>query len=147
MSAYRTVVVGTDGSDSSFRAVDRAAQIAGADAKLIIASAYLPQHEDTRAADALRDESYKVSGTAPIYAILQDAKERAHKAGAKNVEERSIVGAPVDALVKLAEDEKADLLVVGNVGLSTIAGRLLGSVPANVSRRATVDVLIVHTTS
>ena len=147
MSAYRTVVVGTDGSDSSFRAVDRAAQIAGADTKLIIASAYLPQHEDNRAADALRDESYKVSGTAPIYAILQDAKERAHNAGAKNVEERSIVGAPVDALVKLAEDEKADLLVVGNVGLSTIAGRLLGSVPANVSRRAKVDVLIVHTTN
>jgi len=147
MSAYRTVVVGTDGSDSSFRAVDRAAQIAGADARLIIASAYLPQHDDTRAADALGDESYKVSGTAPIYAILQDAKERAHAAGAKNVEERSIVGAPVDALVKLAEDEKADLLVVGNVGLSTIAGRLLGSVPANVSRRAKVDVLIVHTTN
>jgi nucleotide-binding universal stress UspA family protein len=147
MSAYRTVVVGTDGSDSSFRAVDKAAQIAGDGAKLIIASAYLPQPEDTRAADALRDESYKVSGTAPIYAILQDAKERARKAGAKNVEERSIVGAPVDALVKLAEDEKADLLVVGNVGLSTIAGRLLGSVPASVSRRAKVDVLIVHTTS
>jgi nucleotide-binding universal stress UspA family protein len=147
MNAYRTVVVGTDGSDSSFRAVDRAAQIAGADARLLIASAYLPQHEDTRAADALRDESYKVSGTAPIYAILQDAKERAHAAGAKNVEERSVIGAPVDALVKLAEDEKADLLVVGNVGLSTIAGRLLGSVPANVSRRAKVDVLIVHTTN
>ncbi len=147
MSAYRTVVVGTDGSDSSFRAVDRAAAIAGDDAKLIIASAYLPQHEDTRAADALRQESYKVSGAGPIYAILQDAKERAHKAGAKNVEERPIEGAPVDALVKLAEDEKADLLVVGNVGLSTIAGRLLGSVPANVSRRAKVDVLIVHTTN
>ena len=147
MGAYRMVVVGTDGSDSSFRAVDKAAQIAGSDAKLLIASAYLPQHEDTRAADALGQESYKVSGTAPIYAILQDAKERAHAAGAKNVEERPIVGAPVDALVKLAEDEKADLLVVGNVGLSTIAGRLLGSVPANVSRRAKVDVLIVHTTS
>ena len=113
MNAYRTVVVGTDGSDSSFRAVDRAAHIAGADAKLIIASAYLPQHEDTRAADALRDESYKVSGTAPIYAILQDAKERAHNAGAKNVEERSIIGAPVDALVKLAEDEKADNFPAG----------------------------------
>lgn len=147
MSAYQTVVVGTDGSASSLRAVARAASIAGADAKLIIASAYLPQQEDTRAADALGPESYKVSGTAPIYAILQDAKEKAHAAGAKNVEERPIVGAPVDALVSLAEEVKADLLVVGNVGLSTIAGRLLGSVPANVSRRAKVDVLIVHTTS
>jgi nucleotide-binding universal stress UspA family protein len=145
MSAYRTVVVGTDGSDSSLRAVDRAGNIAGADAKLIVASAYLPQPDDSRAADALGNESYKVSGAAPIYAILQEAKERAHAAGAKNVEERSIVGPPVDALVALAEEVGADLLVVGNVGLSTIAGRLLGSVPANVSRRAKVDVLIVHT--
>lgn len=147
MSAYRTIVVGTDGSASSMRAVAKAAAIAGDDATLIIASAYLPQHEDTRAADALGGESYKVSGTAPIYAILQDAKEKAHQAGAKNVEERPIAGAPVDALVTLAEESNADLLVVGNVGLSTIAGRLLGSVPANVSRRAKVDVLIVHTTS
>src|SRR5437879_5521139 len=134
MSAYRTVVVGTDGSDSSLRAVDRAGTIAGPDAKLIVATAYLPQAQDPRAADALRDESYKVTGSAPIYAILQEAKDRAHAAGAKNVEERSIVGAPVDALVGLAEDVDAALLVVGNVGLSTIAGRLLGSVPANVSR-------------
>jgi nucleotide-binding universal stress UspA family protein len=145
MSAYQTVVVGTDGSDSSLRAVERAARIAG-DAKLIVASAYLPHGDDNRAADVLRDESYKVTGSAPIYEILHTAKERAHNAGAKNVEERAIVGAPVDALVSLAEDVKADLLVVGNVGLSTIAGRLLGSVPANVSRRAKVDVLIVHTT-
>ena len=146
MSAYRTVVVGTDGSDSSLRAVDRAAAIAGTDAKLIVASAYLP-HIELPGRRRSEERKLQVSGTAPIYAILQDAKERAHKAGAKNVEERSIVGAPVDALVSLAEEVNADLLVVGNVGLSTIAGRLLGSVPANVSRRAKVDVLIVHTTS
>jgi nucleotide-binding universal stress UspA family protein len=145
MSAYQTVVVGTDGSDSSLRAVERAARIAG-DAKLIVASAYLPHNDDSRAADVLKEESYKVTGSAPIYEILHTAKERAHNAGATNVEERAIVGAPVDALVSLAEDSNADLLVVGNVGLSTIAGRLLGSVPANVSRRAKVDVLIVHTT-
>ncbi len=70
---------------------------------------------------------------------------RAKAAGAA-VEERAVVGAPVDALVELAEETNADLLVVGNVGLSTIAGRLLGSVPANVARRSKSDVLIVHTT-
>jgi nucleotide-binding universal stress UspA family protein len=145
MSAYRTVVVGTDGSDSSLRAVDKAGTIAGANAKLLIASAYLPHGEDTRAADALKGESYKVAGSAPIYAILREAKDRARAAGAKNIEDRAVVGAPVDALVGLAEEVSADLLVVGNVGLNTIAGRLLGSVPANVSRRAKVDVLIVHT--
>lgn len=148
MSAYRTVVVGTDGSDSSLRAVDRAAAIAAqSGAKMFIATAYFPQHDDSRAADVLKDEGYKTTGAAPIYAILKEAHERAQAAGAKDVEERSIVGAPVDALVELAEQVDADLLVVGNVGLSTITGRLLGSVPANVSRKAKTDVLIVHTTN
>jgi len=105
-----------------------------------------PQDEDQRAADVLKDEGYKMSGNAPIYAILREARDRAVQAGAKNVEEKAVVGAPVDALVDLADEVKADLLVVGNVGLSTIAGRLLGSVPANVARRSKTDVLIVHTT-
>ncbi|MGE5695616.1 MAG: universal stress protein [Candidatus Sericytochromatia bacterium] len=148
MSAYRTVVVGTDGSDSSLRAVDRAGAIAAqSGAKVYVASAYFPQHEDPRSADVLKDEGYKTTGAAPIYAILKEAHERATAAGAKDVEERPIVGAPVDALVELAEEVNADLLVVGNVGLSTITGRLLGSVPANVSRKAKTDVLIVHTTN
>jgi nucleotide-binding universal stress UspA family protein len=146
MTAYQTVVVGTDGSDSSLRAVEKAGQLAGADAKLIVATAYFPQSEDQRSADLLKEEGYKMSGNAPIYAILREARERAHQAGAKNVEEKAVVGAPVDALVDLADEVKADLLVVGNVGLSTIAGRLLGSVPANVARRSKTDVLIVHTT-
>jgi nucleotide-binding universal stress UspA family protein len=147
MSGYRTVVVGTDGSDSSLRAVDRAGSIAAGDgAKLIIATAYFPAGDDARAQDVLKDEGYKMSGNAPIYAILREARERAKAAGAEDIEERPIVGAPVDALVDLADEVKADLLVVGNVGLSTISGRILGSVPANVSRRSHVDVLIVHTT-
>lgn len=147
MGGYKTVVVGTDGSDSSLLAVDRAGQLAsGPDAKVIVATAYFPTSEDTRAADLLKDEGYKMSGNAPIYAILREARDRAKAAGAANIEERPIVGAPVDALVELAEEVNADLLVVGNVGLSTIAGRLLGSVPANVARRSKSDVLIVHTT-
>jgi len=146
MSAYTNVVVGTDGSDSSLRAVDRAASIAAqSGARLFVATAYFPEHDDPRAADMLKGESYKTTGAAPIYAILKEAHERATAAGAKEVEEKPIVGAPVDALVDLAEEVGADLLVVGNVGLSTITGRILGSVPANVSRRAKTDVLIVHT--
>jgi nucleotide-binding universal stress UspA family protein len=147
MSGYTTIVVGTDGSDSSLRAVEKAGQIAaGSGATVVVATAYFPQSEDQRAADVLKDEGYKMAGNAPIYAILREAKERAQQAGAPTVEEKAVVGAPVDALVELAEEVKADLLVVGNVGLSTIAGRLLGSVPANVARRSKTDVLIVHTT-
>jgi nucleotide-binding universal stress UspA family protein len=147
MSAYQTVVVGTDGSDSSLRAVDRAGVVAAeSNAKLIIATGYLPKPDDERAADVLGDEGYKVRGRAPIYAILREARDRAKAAGAKNIEERPIQDAPVDALVDLAEEVEADLLVVGNVGLGTVLGRVFGSIPANVSRRSKTDVLIVHTT-
>jgi nucleotide-binding universal stress UspA family protein len=147
MSGYKTIVVGTDGSDSSLRAVDRAGQIAaGSDATVVVATAYFPQSQDQRSSDVLKGEGYKMVGNAPIYAILREARDRAKAAGAIKVEEKAVVGAPVDALVDLAEEVKADLLVVGNVGLSTIAGRLLGSVPANVARRSQTDVLIVHTT-
>ncbi len=146
MDTYQAVVVGTDGSDSSFRAVDRAAQIAaGAGAKLILATAYFPQSEEQGGSNSLKGESYKLAGNAPIYDILHDARDRAKAAGAQDVEEKAVVGAPVEALVDLAEEVGADLLVVGNVGLSTVAGRLLGSVPANVARRSKSDVLIVHT--
>lgn len=146
MGGYKTVLVGTDGSESSLRAVEKAGHLAaGAGAKVVVATAYLPAPEDTRAADALRDEGYKMVGNAPIYDILREASERAKAAGATDVEERAIEGAPVDALVELANEVGADLLVVGNVGLNTIAGRLLGSVPANVARKSKTDVLIVHT--
>jgi nucleotide-binding universal stress UspA family protein len=151
MSTYQTIVVGTDGSDSSMRAVDRAALIAADhSAKLIVASAH--QHApEVRggwgvAPGSDHGEDHRMVGDAPVYLILQDARERAHKAGAKNVEEKPIVGDPIHALVHLAEEVRADLLVVGSVGLNSVAGRLLGSVPSEVSRRSKTDVLIVHTT-
>jgi nucleotide-binding universal stress UspA family protein len=160
MSTYRKVVVGTDGSDSSFRAVDRAATIAAQEnAKLIIVSAFQPVIErggwsrppshdhivDPRAADSLGEEGYRMHGAAHVYEILQEARDRAKAAGAKDIDEQAIEGAPVDAIVNLAEQIDADLVVVGDVGLDSVAGRLLGSVPANVARRAKVDILIVHT--
>ena len=151
MSAYQTVVVGTDGSDSSLRAVDRAGAIAADHgAKLIVATAHLPVAEE-KGRYAIppgsdHGQDYRTVGEAPYYAILQNARERAHQAGATNVEEKSVVGAPVHALVELVKEVNADLLVIGNVGLSSVAGRLLGSVPSEVSRRVKTDVLIVHTT-
>ena len=146
MNSYRTVVVGTDGSESSLLAVDRAGAIAAqTNAELIVTTAYMPQSTDPPPAAILKDEGYKLMGNAPVYAILQDARDRAKLAGATRVTERPIPGAPVEALVTLVEEVNADLLVVGNVGLGSLAGRLLGSVPAGVSRKAGADVLIVHT--
>lgn len=150
-NAYRTVVVGTDGSESSLRAVARAGSIAGATgATLVIACAYLPTEADDRevaeAQDALRDEAYQVVGSHPAEDTVRTASDRARSAGAKDVKTLAVQGSPVETLLDVVRRENADLLVVGNRGLAGIKGRLLGSVPADATRRSTCDVLVVHTT-
>ena len=151
MSSYRTVVVGTDGSESSLRAVARAGALAGAcDATLVVACAYLPTEGDdrelARAGDVLRDEAYQVVGSFPAEEKVRDAADRATAAGAKKIKTLAVVGSPVETLLDIVRREDADLLVVGNRGLAGIKGRLLGSVPADATRRSACDVLVVHTT-
>ena len=150
-NAYRTVVVGTDGSESSLRAVARAGALAGAcGATLVIACAYLPTEADdrelSRAQDTLRDDAYQVVGSHPAEDTVRTAAERAGSAGAKDVRTVAVQGSPVETLLEVVRREKADLLVVGNRGLAGIKGRLLGSVPADATRRSACDVLVVHTT-
>jgi nucleotide-binding universal stress UspA family protein len=150
VASYSTILVGTDGSQSSFRAVERAAKVAAdSGAALLIASAYtqMSDREQRQAADALGEEAYKVVGSHPADDILREASDIAKKAGAKNVDTVCQAGDPVDVLVDVIGKRDVDLCVVGNRGLNSLAGRLLGSVPANISHRASCDVLIVHTTS
>lgn len=148
MSAYKKIIVGTDGSATSFRAVDRAGAVAADnDADLLIVSAFEPMGRESvkAASDALKDEAYLVVGSAPAESALRDATARAHRAGAVHVETRAVAGNPIEVLDNAVAESGADLLVVGNVGLNTLTGRILGSVPQSVARRSGVDVLIVHT--
>jgi nucleotide-binding universal stress UspA family protein len=149
MTAYTTVLVGTDGSESSFRAVDRAAAVArDAGATLVLVTAYHPMdpRQVQAAADALGGEAYKVAGSTPAEDVLRAACERATRIGVEKTETLAVQGDPVDEIARVARERGADLVVVGNRGLNSLAGRLLGSVPANISHRADCDVLIVHTT-
>ncbi|GAA2859377.1 universal stress protein [Pseudonocardia halophobica] len=149
MSAYTTVVVGTDGSPTSYVAVERAAAVArDSDAELVLVSAYTPaSREDTlEAEDALGAEAYQVRGWSPAEEALRTAEDKAAAVGATKITKVAEDGAPADVLRKAVKEHDADLLVVGNKGLNTLSGRILGSVPSDVARRSGVDVLIVHTT-
>jgi nucleotide-binding universal stress UspA family protein len=147
MGGYSTVVVGTDGSETSFRAVDRAAELArDAGALLVIACAYVPERPDPHTQDVLGDEAYQVTGSAPADDTVSRARDRAAAAGATRIETTAVQGKPGDTLCRIVNERDADLLVVGNRGLAGIKGRLLGSVPADATRRSECDVLVVHTT-
>lgn len=151
MSAYTKVLVGTDGSETSLKAVAKAAGVAEAhDAELLIGCAYTPleSRASTYAADELGEDAYQIQGDNPAADIVRAARERAVAMGvaADKVATKTIEGGPVDSLVKLARSENVDLLVVGNRGINKFASRFWGSVPGDAARRAECDILIVHTT-
>jgi nucleotide-binding universal stress UspA family protein len=141
---YGTIVVGTDGSDSSVLAVRRAAAMAAAfDARLVIGCAY---YKDADAAvKAVRMDSKTVVGDDPAQQNMETAVEAAKEVGVKDVSTAIKEGSPVEALMGIVTDESADLLVVGNRGINSLTGRLLGSVPADAARQSDCDVMIVHT--
>lgn len=151
MPAYQRMMVGTDGSPTSMKAVKKAAELAhAAGAELIIVCAYTPidSRSSASASDQLGADAYQIQGDNPAAEIVREAREQARTAGLDDdrVVTRAVQGAPVETLIRLVEEEKADLLVVGNRGLNSFASRLWGSVPGEAARRAPSDVLIVHTT-
>ncbi|WP_435191266.1 universal stress protein [Streptomyces sp. bgisy126] len=146
---YQTVLVGTDGSESSFAAVTSAARLAVAcKARLVIACAYSPMRGTDLdvAKDRLGAEAYQVVGSAPAEGTLRVAGDKARDEGAEDVRTVVVEDKPVAVLERIAQEYAADLVVVGNRGLRSLAGRILGSVPADIARKAGLDVLIVHTT-
>lgn len=149
VTVYRTVMVGTDGSVSSFAAVEAAARLAAVcGAELVVVCAYAPMRgrELATAQDQLGAEAYQVVGSAPAEDTLRAAGDRARAQGARDVRTVAVQDEPVAGLARAARECSADLVVVGNRGLRSLAGRLLGSVPADIARKAGLDVLIVHTT-
>ncbi len=144
MSKYNTVVVGTDGSHSSLLAVERAAEIASAfNSKLVIGCAYYESEEEV--AGTLRQDSNTILGDETAKSNLVAAAEHAQQHGATDVVTTVRSGTPVEALMAIVTEYDADLLVVGNRGINSLTGRLLGSVPADVARQSDCDVMIVHT--
>ena len=76
--------------------------------------------------------------------MLEDECARARAAGVE-VQGHTGTGDPAEAIVRVAEQEKADVIVVGNKGMAGVR-RVLGSVPNSVAHQAPCSVLIVQTT-
>jgi nucleotide-binding universal stress UspA family protein len=142
----QTIAVGTDGSDTASKAVDFAMDLAEKyGARLVVASSYEPVSEDRlrrEQTEAPEDIQWSINPTEDVDATLRKVEEQAKERGLKTTSEAR-QGDPADVLCDIAEDQGADLLVVGNKGMQR---RILGSVPNSVSHKAPCSVVIVKTT-
>jgi nucleotide-binding universal stress UspA family protein len=146
---FGRIVVGTDGSDTASEAVRQATELAKATgAGLDIVSAFEPISRERlreEAADVPGDIAYAVGPREDVNQILDSAGREARQAGVE-VQLHPREGEPADALLDVAEEVKADLIVVGNKGMTGAKRFLLGSVPNKVSHHAPTGVWIVRTT-
>jgi nucleotide-binding universal stress UspA family protein len=140
-----TIAVGTDGSDTAQKAVDFALDMAERyGAKLVIASAYKPVSEDRirkEQEDAPQEIQWSINPSEDVDAILREVESAAKDRGLKYASEARN-GDPADVICEIAEDQGADVIVVGNKGMQR---RILGSVPNSVSHKAPCSVMIVKT--
>jgi nucleotide-binding universal stress UspA family protein len=145
-----SILVGTDGSGTAAAAVGHAIEIAQAlGAKLQIVSAYEPVPEGRLRDQMMRvpnDIQWTVNPREDVLALLESAQQDAKAAGVEQVETFARVGDAADAILDVAEEQRSQLIVVGNKGMTGATRFLLGSVPNKVSHHAVCSVLIVRTT-
>ena len=146
---FDRIVVGTDGSETATQAVRTAIELAKmSKARLEIVSAYEPVSQSRLREEGegiSGDVSYAVNPREDVNLVLDKAQAEAKKAKV-DVVTHPREGEPADAILDVAEEHRADLVIVGNKGMTGARRFLLGSVPNKISHHSPCDVWIVHTT-
>jgi nucleotide-binding universal stress UspA family protein len=146
---FTRIVVGTDGSETAAEAVRQAVDLAKlAGAQLSIVSAYEPVSKrrlEGEQQGAPADVQYEIGPREDVNLVLDAAAAKAKGDGVE-VQTHPVEADPAEAILNVAEETNADLIVVGNKGMTGARRFLLGSVPNNVSHHAPCSVIIVRTT-
>jgi nucleotide-binding universal stress UspA family protein len=147
---FGRIVVGTDGSETASEAVRQAIELAKlSDAKLDIVSAFEPipqQRLREEAQEIPGDVAHGVGPREDVNLALEKALGNAKQEGLGDVQTHPREGDPADAILDVAEETGADLIIVGNKGMTGAKRFLLGSVPNKVSHHAPCGVMIIRTT-
>jgi nucleotide-binding universal stress UspA family protein len=145
---FKSIVVGTDGSATAGEAVRQAVDLARLlGAKLELVSAYEPvpaQRLREERRETPEDPQWAITPREDVDAALEAAAAVARDAGV-GVDVYPRQGDPADAILDVAEERDADLIVIGNKGMTGAKRFLLGSVPNKVSHHAPCSVLIIRT--
>lgn len=143
----QSIVVGTDGSDTASEALHRAGHLAQAlGARVHIVSAYEPATGVKVSATGGGEQAeWSIRPDVEVDTVLTEAAGRVHALGVE-VATYARKEDAAEAILDVAEEQDADLIVVGNKGMRGTKRFLLGSVPDKISHHAPCSVLIVRTT-
>ncbi len=145
---FEVIVAGTDGSETAGIAVEQAVELAAATgAKLEIVSAYEPVPVSRLRAEVQQappDVQWTIGPREDVESLLESAAQLAERAGVKAAT-HARQGDPADAILDVAEETHAGLIVVGNKGMTGARRFLLGNVPNKISHHAPCSVLIIRT--
>jgi len=145
---FRSIVVGTDGSETATKAVRQATELARAvGARIELVSAYEPVSDARLREESIQvpaDLQWMINPRDDVQAMLEAAAREIRAAGVE-VEVFALQGDPADAILDVAEERGSDLIVIGNKGMTGAKRFLLGSVPNKVSHHAPCSVLIIRT--
>jgi nucleotide-binding universal stress UspA family protein len=147
--SFQSIVVGTDGSETAKKAVEQAADLAktaGGELHIVMAASTVPEARlRSERAGAPDDVAHTITATEDTEAELKDVASQYEGDGLK-VHTHAKSGDPADAIIDVAESNGADLIVVGNKGMTGAKRFFLGAVPNKISHHAPCSVLIVRTT-
>ena len=146
---FTSIVIGTDGSETAKEAVRQASELAKAlGSRLYLVSAYEPVPEGRlreERQEVPEDLQWMVNPREDVNATLEETGQQLQEEGLE-VQIHAREGDPADAILDVAEEKGADLIVVGNKGMTGAKRFLLGSVPNKVSHHAPCSVMIIRTT-
>jgi nucleotide-binding universal stress UspA family protein len=139
--AHRPVVVGVDGSASAYRAVEWAAEEAarrGVTLRLVRAFSWTTADQPTGWVERYRDQLLEVSRRQ----VARAARIAADTRPDVETDRQVAIGAPIEVLG--SEARRAQLVVLGDRGLSELGGLVLGSVAVSLTARAACPVVVVR---
>jgi nucleotide-binding universal stress UspA family protein len=145
---FDTIVVGVDGSDHSYKAVEYAVDIARlAGSTLLLLTAFRPIRMPDSSHSMVRPQLHPDPADTRMFEkareVVEAAGDWARKRGAAKVETYARHGPPARTLVSFAHEKNASAIVVGSRGLGDVSGYLLGSVSQKISHMADCTCIIV----
>ena len=140
-----SIVVGTDGSETAKQALSEAVRLAKAlSAPVHVVSAYQPTHARVTGAPEGAAKVWQPLPHDEVERILTEAVAGVRLAGLEATS-HAIRKDPADALLAVADEVGASMIVVGSKGMHGARRLALGNVPNKVSHHARCNVLIVAT--